>query len=130
MTSPPYHNVVNYYYDQWIRLWLLGMPDNPHLESNRYGGKFSDQGRYRQLLRQVFARAKPILTEDAVIYVRTDQRRTTLDATLQVLGEVFPDKMTVTEQRPLTLDHQASPYGRGGAPKKPNCEIDLILKPR
>lgn len=129
MTSPPYHNVVNYYYDQWIRLWLLGMPDNPHLESNRYGGKFSDQGRYRQLLRQVFAKAKPILTEDAVIYVRTDQRRTTLDATLQVLGEVFPDKMTVKEQRPLTLDHQASPYGRGGAPKKPNCEVDLILMP-
>ena len=130
VTSPPYHNVVNYYYDQWIRLWLLGMPDDPNVQSNRFGGKFSDQKRYSNLLSQVFMRAKPLLTEDAVVYVRTDQRQTTLETTVQVLQEVFPEKERVTTRRPLRPEHQAKPYGRGGAPKKPNCEVDLILKPR
>ena len=130
VTSPPYHNVTNYYYDHWIRLWLLGMPDHPRKESNRYGGKFSNQERYRQLLKQVFLRAKPLLTEDATIYVRTDRRKSTLDATLAVLEEVFPEKATTKEPRPLTPDHQAKAYGRGGAPKQPNCEMDLILTPR
>ena len=130
VTSPPYHNVTNYYYDHWIRLWLLGMPDHPRKESNRYGGKFSNQERYRQLLKQVFLRAKPLLTEDATIYVRTDRRKSTLDATLAVLEEVFPEKATTKEPRPLTPDRQAKAYGRGGAPKQPNCEMDLILTPR
>ena len=58
VTSPPYHNVVNYYYDQWIRLWLLGMPDDPNIESNRYGGKYSDPRRYRNLLRRVFTKGQ------------------------------------------------------------------------
>ncbi len=129
VTSPPYHNVTNYYYDHWIRLWLLGMPEHPSKEGNRYGGKFSNQERYRQLLRDVFTRAKPLLTEDAVIYVRTDRRKSTLDATLAILEEVFPEKAIAKEQRPLNPDRQARPYGRGGAPKKPNCEMDLILTP-
>ena len=29
ITSPPYSNVTNYYYDQWLRLWLLGGPEYP-----------------------------------------------------------------------------------------------------
>ena len=130
VTSPPYHNVTNYYYDHWIRLWLLGMPEHPGKESNRYGGKFSNQERYRQLLRQVFVRAKPLLTEDAIIYVRSDRRKSTLDATLAVLEDLFPEKIVAQEQRPLSLERQAKPYGRGGAPKQPNCEMDLILTPR
>ena len=130
VTSPPYYNVTNYYYDHWIRLWLLGMPDHPRKESNRYGGKFSNQERYRQLLKQVFVRAKPLLTEDATIYVRTDRRKSTLDATLAILEEAFPEKSTAKEQRPLSPDRRAKPYGRGGAPKQPNCEMDLILTPR
>ena len=29
ITSPPYHNVTNYYYDQWLRLWMLGGHEHP-----------------------------------------------------------------------------------------------------
>lgn len=130
VTSPPYHNVTNYYYDHWIRLWLLGMPEHPGKASNSYGGKFSNQERYRQLLKQVFVRAKPLLTEDATIYVRTDRRKSTLNATSTILQEVFPEKAISVERRPLKPEHQAKPYGRGGAPKQPNCEMDLILTPR
>ena len=130
VTSPPYHNVTNYSYDQWIRLWLLGGPEHPSGRGNLYGGKFGNQERYRELIRQVFSRAKPLLSEDAIIYVRTDRRKSTLDATVAGLEEVFPEKSTVKERRPLSPERQAKPYGRGGAPKQPNCEMDLILKPR
>ena len=130
VTSPPYHNVTNYYYDQWLRMWLLGNPDHPRSYGHRYGGKFSNPSRYRELLTQVFSKAKPILDEEAVIYVRTDQRESTLQPTLEVLAEVFPEKRTAKEAHPLKPDQQAKPYGRGGAPKQPNCEIDLVLTPR
>ena len=130
MTSPPYHNVTNYYYDQWIRLWLLGGPENPKTNGNRYGGKFSDQARYRRLLKQVFLESKQTLDEGAILYVRTDCRKSTLDATIGVLGEVFPESKISRESRPLGPAQQAKPYGRGGAPKRPNCEVDLILLPR
>ena len=129
LTSPPYHNVTNYYYDHWIRLWLLGMPEHPGKESNRYGGKFSNQQRYRLLLEQVFSQAKRVLDRDAVIYVRTDQRQSTLKATADTLAEIFPGKHLAQALRPLTHEHQAQPHGRGGAPKQPNCEVDLILTP-
>ncbi|OQY27559.1 MAG: hypothetical protein B6244_10290 [Candidatus Cloacimonetes bacterium 4572_55] len=29
-TSPPYYSVTDYYADQWLRLWLLGGPENPN----------------------------------------------------------------------------------------------------
>ena len=106
------------------------MPDDPNSESNRYGGKYSDPRRYRNLLTRVFTKSKHTLTEDARLCVRTDQRETTLETTVQVLRRVFPDKEMQTVRCPLSPAHQAKPYGRGGAPKQPNCEIDLILKPR
>src|SRR5262249_28880825 len=28
-TSPPYYGVTNYFYDQWLRLWLLGGSNKP-----------------------------------------------------------------------------------------------------
>ena len=129
LTSPPYHNVTNYYYDHWIRLWLLGMPDHPGGESNCYGGKFANRQRYRLLLKQVFSQAKQVLDRDAVIYVRTDQRQSTLKVTADTLAEIFPNKQVAQALRPLTHEHQAKPHGRGGAPKQPNCEVDLILTP-
>ena len=129
MTSPPYHNVTNYYYDQWIRLWLLGGPEHPGKNGNRYGGKFSNHTRYRQLLTKVFVEAKRTLEEEALLYVRTDCRRSTLETTLAVLLGVFPEKKVIKEPRPLRLEQQVKPYSRGGAPKRPNCEIDLILMP-
>ena len=129
-TSPPYHNVTNYYYDQWLRLWLLGCSEIPFKQGNRYGGKFSNLDRYCQLLNRVFARAKPILTDDAIIYIRTDQRKSTLHNTRAVLTAIFPEKRITETLRPLSSERQAKPYSRGGAPKKANCEVDLILKPR
>ena len=130
VTSPPYYNVTNYSYDQWIRLWMLDGPEHPGKDGNRYGGKFSNMDRYRHLLKQVFTRAKPVLADDAIIYIRTDSRKATLDTTREALLEIYPEKSVAERLRPLEPERQPKPYSRGGAPKKPNCEIDLILTPR
>ena len=130
ITSPPYHNVTNYYYDQWLRIWMLGGPEHPAASvSNRYGGKFSNERQYRQLLETAFAKCQPLLTDDAVIYVRTDQRESTYRNTLTALALNFPEK-SITETRPMPPSRQTKAYSRGGAPKQANCEIDLVLKAR
>ena len=131
LTSPPYHNVTNYYYDQWLRLWLLGGPERPSaLTSNRYGGKFSNSRQHRQLIEQVFSKSKPLLTEDSVVYVRTDRREQTYRNTLEALKGNFPEKSITEISHPLKPDRQLKPYSRGGAPKQANCEVDLILQPK
>ncbi len=131
ITSPPYLGVTNYYYDQWLRLWLLGGPMRPNANvSNHYGGKFGNESRYRALLDQVFRKCRRLLADDAVIYVRTDQRESTYRNTKATLESVFPEKRIVEQSRPLPAQCQTKAYSRGGAPKRANCEIDLILEPR
>ena len=130
ITSPPYHNVTNYYYDQWLRIWLLGGPGHPTTcASNQYGGKFSNQLQYRQLLTQVFAKCKSMLTDDAVIYVRTDARESTYWNTKTALELNFPEKRITEQPCPVPLQSQTKGYSRGGSPKKVNREIDLVLEP-
>ena len=129
ITSPPYHNVTNYYYDQWLRIWLLGGPEHPATNvSNRYGGKFSNERQYRQLLESAFAKCRPLLADDATIYVRTDQRESTYWNTKTALELNFPGKRITEDLRPMPPKSQTRAYSRGGAPQKANCEIDLVLK--
>ena len=129
-TSPPYCNVTNYYTDQWLRMWMLGGPSLPSASAgSRYGNKQTNQAKYRQLLEAVFGQARTMLTEDAVVYVRTDARPTTYYPTLEVLRQTFSDKMITQVDRPLSPDQLRKPYSRGGAPKRANCEVDLALLP-
>lgn len=131
ITSPPYHNVTNYYYDQWLRLWLLGGPEHPATSvSNRYGGKFSNEHRHRQLLDVAFAKCRPLLADDAVIYVRTDLRESTYRNTLAALRLNFPEKSFSETAHPMPKARQTKAYSRGGAPKQANCEVDIVLKQR
>ncbi len=129
-TSPPYRNVTNYYYDQWLRLWLLGEPEHPRENAYRYGGKFSNSDRYRLLLQKVFSKAKKTLATDAVVYVRTDKRESTFNSTRDILSEIFPEKNIRKKYQPLSTELRPKSYSRGGAPKEENCEVDLILEPR
>lgn len=131
ITSPPYHNVTNYYYDQWLRLWLLGGPERPNnMVSNQYGGKFSNQSKYQQLLGRTFAKCKPLLSNEAVIYVRTDKRESTYSNTKAALESNFPEKHMEEIPRPMPPESQPIAYSRGGSPKEVNCEIDIVLTPR
>ena len=129
LTSPPYHDVTNYYYDQWIRLWLLGSPPQPAAVPETFGGKFSNLDNYRTMLLSIFNSARPMLLDDAVIYVRTGKQRTTLETTIATLQEAFPNKSVCLKARPIREDRKTAPYGRGGAPRSPTCEVDVILAP-
>ena len=123
-TSPPYYGITNYYYDQWLRLWLLGGQANAARLGGRFTGKFENKEEYANLLLEVFANAKKLLARDATIYVRTDRRRQTLTTTLRVLTEVFPLHSLRQVARPYTRPTQTRLFG----PSEPRVgEMDLIL---
>jgi hypothetical protein len=128
-TSPPYHAVTNYHYDQWLRLWLLGGPPNALRNANGRGGKFEAREGYRLLLEQVFMRAVKLLKEDATIYVRTDSREFTYRTTLSVLRDVFPRKRLTEVRQPMLRPSQTRLFGKGSTPAETNGEVDLILSP-
>lgn len=127
-TSPPYHGVTNYHYDQWLRLWLLGHPPNALRNGNGRSGKFEAHKEYHRLLERVFSRAARLLEEDATVYVRTDSREFTYRTTVEVLRKVFPDKDLSEIRRPLLGPSQTSLFGKASAPSEENGEIDLILR--
>lgn len=129
-TSPPYHAVTNYHYDQWLRLWLLGGPPHALRTGNGRRGKFEARTSYRCLLAQVFQHAAEILTDDATIYVRTDARGFTYRTTLSVLQAVFPEKGLVEIKRPLLRPSQTELFGARGTQPDGRGDIDLILSPR
>jgi hypothetical protein len=124
LTSPPYYGVTNYFYDQWLRLWLLGGPPQPRSPGDPCKRKFENKEHYVSMLRSVFAKSKPLLAPDAVIYVRTDAREFTLGATLQALDEVFPDKKVCDERRSLPSFTQTALFD---ADLETKGEIDLVL---
>ncbi len=129
-TSPPYHAITNYHYDQWLRLWLLGGPPNALRNGNGRGGKFEAREGYRELLDRVFTQAAQLLEENATIYVRTDTREFTYRTTLAVLSTVFPDKRVSEVRRPMLRPSQTRLFGERSTPANPRGEVDLILRPR
>lgn len=131
LTSPPYHNVTNYYLDQWLRLWLLGGPELPKAEEGRrYGGKFAGRERFEELIGEVFRKCAPMLRPDGVVYVRTGAGESTCEVTREVLQASFPGRRLrhcATGEAPKWME---SAYGRGGARRGPGGEVDFVLEPR
>ncbi len=127
LTSPPYCGVTSYYYDQWLRLWMLGDVAHPTRAGDNWKGKFEHRGAYEQLLTQAFGRARRLLTDDAIVYVRTDARDVTLSITKRVLLMTFPDKEAEFVPAPYEKATQTSLFG--DKLPKPG-EYDIILRPR
>jgi hypothetical protein len=124
LTSPPYRGVTSYYYDQWLRFWLLGEPERPILDGRRWKTKFDDAVAYTDLLTRSFKACRRLLTDDAIVYVRTDARPATLDVTCEVLRAVFPNKTMRCEPAPYSRATQTSLFGDKS--QKPG-EMDIIL---
>lgn len=123
LTSPPYRNVTNYRVDNWIRLWMLGEGPLPSWEvSQRYGHR----ERYAGLLSDVFRAASRLLLPDAPVYVRTDARSFTLNATADALKSLWPDRCLLA-QHGRARKSQTALYGDGSV--KPG-EVDLLIKPK
>jgi DNA methylase len=101
LTSPPYYGVTNYFYDQWLRLWLLGGPEKPQSPGDSSKRKFENKQDYVAMLRHVFAKSKPLLKRNAVVHVRTDARQFTREATIEALELAFPSKKLRSEKHSL-----------------------------
>jgi DNA modification methylase len=123
-TSPPYYGVTNYYYDQWLRLWMLGGPPYPKSPGEKYKRKFQSREVYKDLLQRVFSQAAQTLSEDAVVYVRTDAREYTFNTTREVLQSCFPEKDEEIKERPVSGETQTALYGNKS--HKPG-EIDIVM---
>lgn len=127
LTSPPYRGVTSYYYDQWLRYWLLGETERPILDGQKWKSKYDDAAAYTRLLHQCFSSSRRLLTPDATIYVRTDARPATLDITVRVLEKLFPDKDHRLVAAPYIRATQTSLFGDRNP--KPG-EMDIVLTPR
>lgn len=101
LTSPPYFGVTNYFYDQWLRLWLLGGPERPQSPGDLCKRKFENKQHYVGMLQRVFAKARPLLKRNAVVHVRTDARQFTREATIEALESAFPRKKLRSENHSL-----------------------------
>jgi DNA modification methylase len=123
-TSPPYYGVTNYHKDQWLRLWLLGGEDSPRWESEKHTGRFESKETYYQLLKEVFGEIAKIMSENAVVYVRTDSREFTFATTKNVLRECFPGWEEKIITKPSPLKTQTKLFGNKSDAVG---EIDIVL---
>jgi len=123
-TSPPYYGITNYFYDQWLRIWMLGGSSEPSWSGKLWEKKFESKLEYRHLLEKVFEGCAENLTDDAVVYIRTDAREFTLETTCEVLQETFPKKRMYIVGRPFMKATQTALYGDKAI--KPG-EIDIVM---
>jgi hypothetical protein len=124
LTSPPYYGITNYFYDQWLRLWLLGGPARPQSPGESCKRKFENKKDYVSMLRCVFTRSKPLLKRGAVVYVRTDARQFTREATIEALETAFPRKKLRDQVHSLPGFTQTALFDSDAETK---AEIDFIM---
>lgn len=125
-TSPPYYSVTNYHTDQWLRLWLLGGPENPQLLKDKHKGRFINKPEYYDLLDKVFGECSKIMDQKSTIYVRTDKREFTFNSTLEVLKKYFPKHTVTIVEKPLAENAKTQTKLYGDKSMKPG-EVDIIL---
>ncbi|MEP2234489.1 MAG: hypothetical protein ABJM58_06700 [Alteripontixanthobacter sp.] len=124
LTSPPYCGVTSYYYDQWLRFWMLGETSHPTRDAS-WKGKFENGADYQDMLDQAFASSRRLLADDATIYVRTDKREATKTATLTALEQAFPEWSVAMIDSPFPRDTQTALFG--DRTKKPG-EVDIVMR--
>jgi DNA modification methylase len=122
-TSPPYHGITNYHYDQWLRLWMLGGPPNPKAAGDRWQRKFASKTDYQNLLTTVFSKSAPLMRKGGTVYVRTDARSYTFDTTQECLLTAFKPKRIEIIPQPVKRTQTAL---FKNSTKHPG-EIDIVL---
>ena len=123
-TSPPYFSMGNYYYDQWLRLWLLGGRARPKKSADRSRGSFQNIVEYQNLLFGVFEKAARLMKPGAAVYVRTDAREFSLSVAMDALGYAFPGRKIRMREQPIRGRTQTALFG--DKDEKPG-EVDLII---
>ena len=69
VTSPPYLDTTDYIEDQWLRLWLLGGPEEPHGGVNK-DDRHTRLDNYWQFLTETWAGVQPLVRRGTHIVVR------------------------------------------------------------
>ncbi len=123
-TSPPYYKITNYYYDQWLRLWMLGGHQHPIYTGEKWKGRFESMVKYTQLLSNIFHNCSKIMANNAVVYIRTDARKFTFETTKNLLEKTFPKCSMQILPSPFKKETQTALYGDKEC--KPG-EVDIIL---
>ena len=126
-TSPPYCAITDYYADQWLRLWLLGGSERLVYSKEKYKGRFDKRDDYYELLDNVFSKCSKLMSDDAIVFVRTDARKFTLEATLEVLKKNFPDYSVSKRLSKLKKGSMSQTALYGNKSSKP-AEVDIIMK--
>lgn len=127
-TSPPYWSIVDYYRDQWLRLWLLGGKPKPKVNSDKHKKRFNSKVDYYNMLDVVFGRSAEIMAEDATIFVRTDARKFTLETTKEILKKHFPNHNLKQQPKPFKKRTQTELFNHTSKlPKDKHGEMDIIL---
>ncbi|WP_236042541.1 DNA methyltransferase [Roseibium aggregatum] len=124
LTSPPYLGITNYQYDNWIRLWALGGPELPEW-NQKY--RYANKETYDALINDVFGALALKSRADAVIVVRTDARKFTLETTAYSMDRVWPHHQLFGRKSKASKPTQTSLFGDKS--EKPG-EIDLIAIPQ
>ena len=127
ITSPPYCSITDYHADQWLRLWLLGGPENPQSLKDKHKGRFVNKQEYYALLDNVFGLCAQIMKDKSTIYVRTDKREFTFNSTLEILKKYFPKHNVQVIEKPLKKDTKTQTKLYGDKSMKPG-EVDIILQ--
>ena len=121
LTSPPYHDMTDYWNDQWIRLWLLGADMRKNWNKTQ---KHSNLGSYRILINEVFTSAKKHVRDDGAVIVRCGDKPTTADTCREAIKLAWPS-WSIFERRTEVPRHgKASGYGHGA---RIVCERDYIV---
>ncbi|MCY4042870.1 MAG: DNA methyltransferase [Candidatus Dadabacteria bacterium] len=125
LTSPPYFGVTRYRHDSWIRLWLLN--EGPPLPDWKNDPNMSGKDVYREMLDSVFAVVANLLKPRGVVWVRTDARKVTKEATQMALSAHWPMRNLYMRSDPQDYRTQTSHFGDNSP--KPG-EVDFLIPGR
>lgn len=123
-SSPPYCGVTNYRYDNWIRLWLLN--EGPAIPNGSAKQRYANKPEYQELLNQTFQSCAARAKANATVYIRTDARPFTLQATISALLAAWPGKRLFFANDKFKKATQTALFGDDGI--KPG-EVDLLMLP-
>ena len=123
VTSPPYHDVTDYWNDHWLRLWILGEAMRKNWKRAQKHGNLMA---YRALLSGVFQKAKRHLRRDGIVLVRCGAKRRTAQTCEAAIHAAWPSRKIVVNRTEVQRRGVASGYGHG---EKVVEEIDIVATP-
>jgi len=110
ITSPPYHDVTDYWNDQWIRLWLLGADMRKNWKRTQ---KHSNRADYRSLIGGVLTRARRHVRENGVVVVRCGDKPTTAETCRKAIRSAWPSWKIFERRTEVRRRGTASGHGHG-----------------